>query len=101
MILKFSTLAFVTSVGGTVFIEPEEAVYFSSGGFSETWPMPSYQESAVETYFAANKDQWEPFVKYFVKTGRGFPDVAAMADNFQVVIKGKLLEQISIVKNQR
>lgn len=33
----------VTSVGGTWHMEPEEAVFFSSGGFSEKFPMPQYQ----------------------------------------------------------
>ncbi|KAH0610755.1 uncharacterized protein H6S33_011182 [Morchella sextelata] len=78
----------VTSVGGTKNINPEEAVYFSSGGFSETWPVPSYQEKAVSAYFENNPDSWKPWEQYFVKGGRGFPDVAAQGFNYRVILNG-------------
>lgn len=38
---------FVTTVGGTYFFNPETAVPFSGGGFSETFPRPAYQQDAV------------------------------------------------------
>lgn len=79
---------FVTSVGGTQFVQPEEAIYFSSGGFSETFDRPSYQEDAVNTYLSQNEKSWGPFKNYFVKTGRGFPDVAMQGSNFRIVLGG-------------
>lgn len=80
---------FVTSVGGTQFVEPEEAIFFSSGGFSETFDAPSYQQSALKSYFSNNKESWGPWKDLFVKTGRGFPDVALQAANYRVVLAGK------------
>ncbi|KAI5810363.1 peptidase S8/S53 domain-containing protein [Pyronema omphalodes] len=78
----------VTSVGGTRNVEPESAIYFSSGGFSDTWEQPWYQKRAIKTYFKEHSDVWKPFEQYFNKTGRGFPDVAAQANNYQVVLNG-------------
>lgn len=80
---------FVTSVGGTKFVQPEEAIFFSSGGFSETFDAPDYQKKAINSYFSNNKKSWGPWKDLFVKTGRGFPDVALQADNYRVVLAGK------------
>jgi tripeptidyl-peptidase-1 len=77
----------VTSVGGTHY-EPEEAVYFSSGGFSETWAAPAYQKSALNKFFKNHPDSWKQWKKYFNTTGRGFPDVAGQASNYEVVLNG-------------
>ncbi|KAL4980617.1 hypothetical protein BDW66DRAFT_124385 [Aspergillus desertorum] len=38
---------FVTSVGGTEGINPERAVSFSGGGFSDRFAHPSYQDSCI------------------------------------------------------
>jgi tripeptidyl-peptidase I len=79
---------FVTSVGGTVGVKPERAVYFSSGGFSETWPMPDYQKAAVTAFYKNHPDSWKPWEKYFVKGGRGFPDVSAQGEDYHVILGG-------------
>ncbi|KAH6674545.1 putative Tripeptidyl-peptidase sed2 [Halenospora varia] len=76
---------YVTSVGGTRYIQPEVAVFFSSGGFSNIWARPAYQEKAVSGYLAKIGDQNKG---YFNTTGRGFPDVAAQAQNFRVIDQG-------------
>lgn len=44
---------FVTTVGGTTGINPETAVSFSGGGFSNYFAQPSYQSSAVSTFLTA------------------------------------------------
>lgn len=77
---------YVTSVGGTTGTSPESAVSFSSGGFSDTWARPSWQEDAVSTYLNILGDKWDG---YYNKTGRGFPDVAAQGQDFNVVDKGR------------
>lgn len=41
---------YVTSVGGTYRVEPERAISFSSGGFSDLWDRPAYQDEAVNEY---------------------------------------------------
>lgn len=76
---------YVTSVGGTRYIEPEQAVFFSSGGFSNIWARPWYQELAVPKYLSILGDHNKGF---FNTSGRGFPDVAAQGQNFRVFDKG-------------
>ena len=47
----------MTSVGGTNGTAPEQAVYFSQGGFSNYFGRPSYQSDAVETFLDTLGDQ--------------------------------------------
>lgn len=75
----------MTSVGGTRYIEPEVAVFFSSGGFSNIWPRPAYQELAVSAYLKTLGDK---NYGLYNTSGRGFPDVAAQAQNFRVIDQG-------------
>ena len=72
-------------MGGTVEFLPEVAAPFSSGGFSNVFPRPFYQNGAVDTYLGTlgNID-----FNLFNKTGRAFPDVSMQAANFQVNIRG-------------
>jgi tripeptidyl-peptidase-1 len=79
---------YVTSVGGTYKIEPERAIYFSSGGFSDIWERPAYQDKAVSEYLTKLGSKWEGL--YNTK-GRGFPDVAAQGQAFRVVDSGRVL----------
>jgi tripeptidyl-peptidase-1 len=76
---------YVTSVGGTRYIEPEVAVFFSSGGFSNVWARPAYQDQAVSGYLRqlGNKN-----LGYYNPKGRGFPDVAAQSVNYRVIDQG-------------
>lgn len=73
---------YVTSVGATRYVEPEAAVSFSSGGFSDRFPRPSYQDDAVTDYLAILGTQWEGL---YNPLGRGFPDVAAQGVDFHVI----------------
>lgn len=70
---------FVTAVGGVEGINPETAMDFSSGGFSDIFPRPRYQEQAVKRYFDRLGDQWSGL---YNRKGRAIPDVAAQAKNF-------------------
>ncbi|KAI0695326.1 subtilisin-like protein [Cerioporus squamosus] len=78
---------FVTTVGGTIRTNPEVAVSFSGGGFSNYFAQPSYQSTAVSTFLTklgtTNKGK-------FNTTGRAYPDVAAQGEGFQVVIGGRV-----------
>lgn len=80
---------FVTSVGGTYQINPERAVSFSSGGFSERFTRPSYQDDAVSTYLSALGDQWQDL---YNPDGRGFPDVAAQSHAYIVRDHGSFVQ---------
>ncbi|OAX84846.1 hypothetical protein ACJ72_00774 [Emergomyces africanus] len=76
---------FVTSVGATVNFDPESAADFSSGGFSNFFERPSYQEQAVKKYLSMLGDKWAGM---YNPGGRAFPDVAAQGENFAVIDKG-------------
>jgi hypothetical protein len=77
---------YLTSVGGTVGVQPERAVSFSSGGFSDIWPRPLYQEVAVSKYVRSIGDT---FKGLYNPHGRGFPDVAAQGSRFVGITQGR------------
>ncbi|KAK4871151.1 hypothetical protein LT330_000388 [Penicillium expansum] len=77
----------VTSVGATTHTAPERAVYFSSGGFSDLWARPKWQEDAVSEYLENLGDRWSGL---FNPNGRAFPDVTAQGENFAIYDKGSL-----------
>jgi tripeptidyl-peptidase-1 len=76
----------VTSVGSTRYLN-ETATFFSSGGFSDYWKRPSYQDDAVKAYFHKLGEANKP---YFNRHGRGFPDVSAQGVGYRVYDKGSL-----------
>lgn len=121
---------YITNVGATkvypgkTVFEPESAVYdpagypysvnySSGGGFSNVYPIPDYQKSAVATYFADHDPgypyysalaQVDPSDVYalpnvtllagntggiYNRIGRGIPDVAANGDNIAVYVGGE------------
>ncbi|KAK7033671.1 hypothetical protein VNI00_012671 [Paramarasmius palmivorus] len=77
---------FVTAVGGTTRVNPEVAVSFSGGGFSNYFAQPSYQSTAVNGFLGALGATNSGL---FNATGRAYPDVAAQGTGFQVVIGGR------------
>ncbi|TFK81104.1 family S53 protease-like protein [Polyporus arcularius HHB13444] len=74
-----SDCPFVTSVGGTQSFSPEEAWAGSSGGFSNYYARPSYQDAAVSAWLDAHGSE---NAGRFNASGRAFPDLAAKADRF-------------------
>lgn len=76
----------LTSVGATTGIAPEVAASFSSGGFSNVFPTPSYQAAAVSQYLhgLGNTNAGR-----FNSSGRGFPDIAAQGENVEIVFQGQ------------
>jgi tripeptidyl-peptidase-1 len=81
-----STCPYITSVGGTYGINPERGISLSSGGFSERFERPAYQEAQVSKYLDAEGAKW---AQYYNAKGRGFPDISAQARNFRIVDKGR------------
>jgi tripeptidyl-peptidase-1 len=80
-----ATSPYLTAVGATYAVSAtaaESSVSFSGGGFSDVFPTPSWQQSAVTNYLtnAANL----PAASFYNASGRGFPDVAALGTNFMV-----------------
>ncbi|VDB96160.1 unnamed protein product [Peniophora sp. CBMAI 1063] len=66
---------YVLSVGATQYNGTEVAAEFSSGGFSNIFPRPWYQEKEVSSYL---KDLGDTYTGLYNASGRGFPDVAAI-----------------------
>ncbi|PGH35776.1 tripeptidyl-peptidase I [[Emmonsia] crescens] len=78
---------FVTSVGATQGINPERAARFSSGGFSERFARPAYQEKAVGAYLEKLGKTWEGL---YNPNGRAFPDIAAQGVRYAIFDKGRI-----------
>ena len=76
----------VTSVGGTVDI-PEQAVNFSSGGFSNHWARPRYQDAAVTSFLDA---LGSANAGLYNASGRAFPDVSAYGEAYEIFINGEV-----------
>ncbi|KAJ7616401.1 family S53 protease [Roridomyces roridus] len=75
-----SNCPWVTSVGATQNIA-ETAASFSSGGFGNYFPIPSYQATDVAGYISAigttNSGKYNA-------SGRGFPDISFQGVNFEI-----------------
>jgi len=74
---------YVTAVGGTDFATKstigEETTWEDGGsGFSDEFAQPDWQSDEVSEYFA-NPDADLPDSKYYNASGRGYPDVSALA----------------------
>ncbi|CAD0100445.1 unnamed protein product, partial [Aureobasidium mustum] len=79
----------VTSVGATEEFEPEVAVsrFGSGAGFSNYFPMPSYQTNAVDGYLDKIGNLYEGLYNC---SGRAYPDVAAQGNHDVVVWEGNI-----------
>ncbi|KAJ7202253.1 peptidase S8/S53 domain-containing protein [Mycena haematopus] len=75
-----STCPYITSVGGT-FFQPPTAFASSAGGFSNYFPVPSYQAADTSAYLESIGDEYSGM---YNPNGRGFPDVAAEWEVFIV-----------------
>ena len=76
---------YVTSVGGTSLEQDETGWKDSGGGFSSIFERPNYQDVRVGSYIKTTK---LPDAQYFNVSGRGTPDVAALATNYRLLTKG-------------
>jgi tripeptidyl-peptidase-1 len=76
----------VTAVGATRYVLPEQAVSFSGGGFSNLFPRPEWQNTAVTKYLENEADP--AYTQYFNLTGRAYPDISAQGVRFHVFVNG-------------
>lgn len=83
---NLSMQQWVTAVGGTAGTGPEGAWSQSGGGFSSIFPQPSYQAAAVKSWLDSGTA--DSMLPYFNASGRAYPDVAARAVSFAVVLGG-------------
>ncbi|KAF5315002.1 hypothetical protein D9619_007273 [Psilocybe cf. subviscida] len=91
------TCPFLTAVGatqvnpGSTVNDPEgacEQVIFSGGGFSNIFPMPSYQAAAVSGFLTNHKPPFTAAQFNNSGTVRGFPDLSANGANYVIGIDG-------------
>jgi tripeptidyl-peptidase-1 len=72
-------------VGATQNVDPETSAPFSSGGFSNYFPTPSYQTAAKAAHLNSLGSN---YTGKFNASGQGFPDVSAAGTNFVIVVGG-------------
>ncbi|KAI9442972.1 subtilisin-like protein [Lactarius indigo] len=77
-----SSCPYVTSVGGTMDLDPEVAAELSGGGFSNHFLRPDYQDDVVPAFLRRLGSQYDG---YYNPTGRGIPDISAQALRFFIV----------------
>ncbi|KAF7322671.1 Family S53 protease-like protein [Mycena chlorophos] len=77
---------YVTSVGSTLGFNPEAAINFTGGGFSDFFPRPSWQDSAVEKFLKTVPSDIVPLIN---TTSRGYPDLSLQGWNFLIYIYGE------------
>lgn len=91
------TCPYITAVGATQIkpgakvTDPEEAcetVIFSGGGFSNVFPLPSYQSTAVKSFFANHPPPYTSAQYNNSQQTRGFPDISANGANYVVAVDG-------------
>lgn len=91
------TCPYITSVGATQIkpgasvTQPEEAcetVIFSGGGFSNVFPLPSYQAAAVKSFFANHPPPYTSAQYNNSQQTRGFPDISANGANYVIAVDG-------------
>jgi tripeptidyl-peptidase-1 len=79
----------VTAVGATENEGPPvTAAVFSSGGFSEYFARPSWQDGAVGTYVDRVSGNGSEVARLFNASGRVIPDVSAVGAGFDIVHGG-------------
>ncbi|KAL1864334.1 hypothetical protein Daus18300_007758 [Diaporthe australafricana] len=77
---------YVTSIGATGRFIPWQPASFSSGGFSNYFPAPSWQAKDTSAYIKAlngTRDGW------FNASGRGIPDLTLVGSRFLLGGEGK------------
>lgn len=62
-------------------------MFFSSGGFSNKFARPAYQDAAVSQYLTTTVGS--NFSGMFNASGRAFPDVSTQSVNFRVINAGR------------
>ncbi|KAJ7184560.1 subtilisin-like protein [Mycena filopes] len=78
----FPTCPFVTLVGATTGSAPETGAGLSAGGFSNYFPLQTWQTTVAQAYI---KSIGTEYAGLYNTTGRAYPDVAASGENVLIV----------------
>ncbi|KAK7036252.1 family S53 protease-like protein [Favolaschia claudopus] len=79
----------LTSVGSTIGFNPEVAINFTGGGFSNVFPRPSYQSAAVADFLQTIPPDF-PGNGIFNQTSRAYPDLSLQGWNFLINVGGRV-----------
>jgi tripeptidyl-peptidase-1 len=92
------TCPWITSVGGTALPpnttsgsttrEIASYKFHSGGGFSNLFPLPSYQTAAVTQYYTHHDPGYNASVYNNTRAARGYPDVALASQDYVTPIDG-------------
>ncbi|KAK4121515.1 tripeptidyl-peptidase-like protein [Parathielavia appendiculata] len=82
---------YVTAVGATDNVAPPvTGAAFSSGGFSDFFARPEWQEEVVRGYVEGLKKRNDTTrLALFNHTGRAMPDISAIGSGFQILMGGE------------
>ncbi|KAK3323162.1 tripeptidyl-peptidase-like protein [Cercophora scortea] len=84
---------FVTAVGATSNVGPPvTAAGFSSGGFSNYFTRPGFQDELVAPFVDGLVKGKDVRLGLFNASGRATPDISAIGSGFQIVYGGRMLE---------
>ncbi|KAG7402176.1 polynucleotide 3'-phosphatase [Phytophthora boehmeriae] len=103
-----SSSPYITTVGATMILTKDQqaakpfyrtneevicsvengGIITSGGGFSNIYPIPEYQRTAVERYLKTRNIPTRP--GFFNASGRAYPDVAALGAGYLVYMNGRL-----------
>ncbi|OAA43423.1 alkaline serine protease AorO [Beauveria brongniartii RCEF 3172] len=102
------TCPYITGVGGTLLPEGRKIGdnetaskgYASGGGFSNIFPVPAWQKTAVSNYFSKHAPSYEFYNitdgkvpdsghGIYNRGGRGFPDISATSENGYTIYRGE------------
>lgn len=72
---------YVTSVGASAIYGTDQAASLSSGGFSDYFARPAWQQDVAESYVSRLNGTHDGF---YNASGRGIPDIAAIGSRFLV-----------------
>ena len=90
---KLTSRQLLTDKKTEVAVDVPSEEYSSGGGFSNYWPAPSYQESTLANYFANTPPPFDNLTiygqPYYNKSGRGYPDVAALGLDILIYYQGQ------------
>ncbi|KAK4152965.1 tripeptidyl-peptidase [Chaetomidium leptoderma] len=81
---------YVTAIGATDNVAPPVAgADFSTGGFSDFFARPEWQEAAVRPYVERMFKVNDTRLALFAHGGRAMPDISAIGSGFQIIMGGE------------
>jgi tripeptidyl-peptidase-1 len=93
-VLESASCPYVTAVGATQIPDggsltsaqvASDSTWSTGGGFSNYWPLPSWQASAMKTYYSKYAPTYTSAQFNNSQAVRGYPDISAIGHNILTV----------------